>query len=147
VVDVTKYADNTVDRSESARTKQRKGRCTRTRRRLRNGQDGGGRRDVLAYIGIKTGSFPLKGARLFGRAPLCSPLGVELIRSGLPDQTSPAYYGDNYLPFLEKFYRRNRSTLFDLLDVLPLVPTTADRTVFGRGGVEGQPSVERRVHP
>ncbi len=41
-----------------------------------------------------------------------------------------AYHGDNYLPFLEKFYRRNRSTLFDLLDVLVLVATTADRTVL-----------------
>jgi hypothetical protein len=41
-----------------------------------------------------------------------------------------ADHGDNYLPFLEKFYRRNRSTLFDLLDVLVLVATTADRTVL-----------------
>lgn len=41
-----------------------------------------------------------------------------------------AYHGDNYLPFMEKFYRRNRSTLFDLLDVLVLVPTTNDRTVL-----------------
>jgi hypothetical protein len=62
----------------SARTRQRKGRCTRTRRRLRNGHDGGGRHDFLAYIGIKTGSFPLeKGARPFGRAPFpCSLLGA-----------------------------------------------------------------------
>jgi hypothetical protein len=41
-----------------------------------------------------------------------------------------AFHGDNYLPFLEKFYRRNRSTLFDLLDVLHLVATTNDHTVL-----------------
>ena len=42
-------------------------------RRLRNGLDGGDRRDISAYIGVKTGSFPLEGARSFGRAPfLCS---------------------------------------------------------------------------
>jgi hypothetical protein len=44
------------------------------RRRLRNGQDGGGRHDLLAYIGIKTGSFPSfpldKGPGRIGRAPL-----------------------------------------------------------------------------
>jgi hypothetical protein len=28
---------------------------------VKNGRDGGGRRDVLAYIGIKTSSFPLTG--------------------------------------------------------------------------------------
>jgi hypothetical protein len=40
-----------------------------------------------------------------------------------------AFHGNNYLPFLENTYRRNRSALFDLLDVLELVPATADRTV------------------
>jgi hypothetical protein len=30
-------------------------------RRLRNGLDGGGRHDIEAYIGVKTGSFPLEG--------------------------------------------------------------------------------------
>jgi hypothetical protein len=43
---------------------------TRTRRRLRNGQDGGGRRDVLAHIGIKTGSFPLEGGPIERSGPL-----------------------------------------------------------------------------
>ncbi len=42
-----------------------------------------------------------------------------------------AYHGDNYLPFMEKFYRRNRATLFELLNTLVLVPTTNERTVFG----------------
>lgn len=41
-----------------------------------------------------------------------------------------AYHGENYLPFLERFYRRNRSALFDLLDALVLVPTTNDRTAL-----------------
>jgi hypothetical protein len=40
-------------------------------RRLRNGRDGGGRRDVSAYIGIKTGSFPLWGLTIWsGPFPL-----------------------------------------------------------------------------
>ena len=66
----------TVDRSRSARVRQRKGRCTGTRRRLRNGHDGGGRRDVEAYIGIKTGSFPLeKGTR---PEPVGSPFPCSL---------------------------------------------------------------------
>jgi len=41
-----------------------------------------------------------------------------------------AFHGDNYLPFLEQHYRTSRATLFDMLDVLDLVPTTADRKVL-----------------
>lgn len=41
-----------------------------------------------------------------------------------------AFHGDNYLPFLHRHHRSSRSALFDLLDTLELIPTTADRTVL-----------------
>ena len=69
--------------SRSARTRQRQEKCTRKRRRLRNGLDGGDRRDVKAYIGIKTGSFPLIiGGPADRPGPLfvLSPVGGVLVK-------------------------------------------------------------------
>lgn len=54
--------------------------------------------------------------------------GVETL-STTHEQVS-AFHGDNYLPFLEQHYRTSRATLFDMLDVLDLVATTADRKVL-----------------
>ena len=66
---------------QSARTRQRKGRYTREHRRLRNGRDGGGRRDVSAYIGIQTGSFPLRGPAVrSGPFPVYLSALTELLR-------------------------------------------------------------------
>jgi hypothetical protein len=42
-------------------------------RRLRNGLDGGDRRDIQAYIGVKTGSFPLERPGHSAGPPLCAP--------------------------------------------------------------------------
>ncbi|WP_304412560.1 DUF4158 domain-containing protein [Micromonospora sp. CNB394] len=41
-----------------------------------------------------------------------------------------AHLGNNYLPLVERFYRSSRSGLFDLLDVLVLEPTSAERGVL-----------------
>jgi hypothetical protein len=68
LVGVTKCADNISGQSSKRSQRRRSGSTQGKHRRLRNGRDGGGRRDVLAYIGIKTGSS-LFGAQPFGRAP------------------------------------------------------------------------------
>ena len=54
--------------------------------------------------------------------------GVEALSTS-HEQVS-AFHGDNCLPFLEQHYRTSRATLFDMLDVLDLVATTADRKVL-----------------
>ncbi len=61
VVGVTKCADNIGGQSSKRSHEAAQGRYTRKHRRLRNGQDGGGRRGVSAYIGIETSSFPQWG--------------------------------------------------------------------------------------
>ncbi len=69
---VTKCADNNSEQSSKRSHEAVQGRVHKEHRRSRNGRDGGGRHDVLAYIGIKTGSFLLRGSAL-SRAPfLCS---------------------------------------------------------------------------
>ena len=40
-----------------------------------------------------------------------------------------AYAGNNYLPFLPKFYRSHRAVLFRFLTVVPLHPTTQDESL------------------
>ena len=40
-----------------------------------------------------------------------------------------AYAGNNYLPFLPKFYRSHRAVLFRFLTVVPLYPTTQDESL------------------
>lgn len=40
-----------------------------------------------------------------------------------------AHHGNNYLPFVEKFYRGSRPALFQVLEVLDFQPTSADKTV------------------
>ncbi|MEU7799756.1 Tn3 family transposase [Micromonospora arborensis] len=41
-----------------------------------------------------------------------------------------AYQGNNYLPFVEKFYRGSRAALFDMLDVLEFQAASADQRVL-----------------
>lgn len=41
-----------------------------------------------------------------------------------------AHHGNNYLPFVEKFYRSSRSALFQILDVLSFEPASSDHAVF-----------------
>ncbi len=41
-----------------------------------------------------------------------------------------AFSGNNYLPFLPKFYRSHRSVLFQFLDVVPLDASTEDKTLL-----------------
>src|SRR5918998_2627244 len=53
------------------------GKVHKEHRRLRNGVDLGGRRIIKKNIGVKTGSFPLKGARPLGRAPFVHPVGAD----------------------------------------------------------------------
>jgi len=85
-----------------------------------NEQPAGAGPDPIEQIWQRTGAAVL--------ATLNEAGGVEDLSRAHEQVT--AYHGDNYLPFLEKFYRRSRSVLFDLLDVLVLVPTTSDRTVL-----------------
>lgn len=70
VAGVKKHADNNSGqankRSHEAAQRQVQGK----RRRLRNGQDGGGRRNISAYIGIKTSSFPSRGPATHPAGPL-----------------------------------------------------------------------------
>ena len=40
-----------------------------------------------------------------------------------------AYAGNNYLPFLPKFYRSHRAVLFRFLSVVPLYPSTQDESL------------------
>ncbi|WUK72987.1 DUF4158 domain-containing protein [Kribbella sp. NBC_00359] len=40
-----------------------------------------------------------------------------------------AHHGNNYLPFVEKFYRGSRPALFQVLEVLDFQPASADKTV------------------
>jgi hypothetical protein len=61
VVGVTKCADNISGQSSKRSHGAAQGQVHKGHRRLRNGRDGGGRRDVSAYIGIQTGSFPRRG--------------------------------------------------------------------------------------
>lgn len=75
--------------------------------------------DVAAVVSERTGRAVLSALHDAG--------GIDAL--SMAHETVSAFHGENYLPFLENHYRRNRSTLFDLLDVLHLVPTTADRTV------------------
>ena len=53
-------------------------------RRLRNGRDGGGRRDVSACIRVKTGSFPHRSPATCGRAPICAPPGPTRVPAAPP---------------------------------------------------------------
>ena len=84
VVGVTKCADNISGQSSKRSHEAAQGQCTREHRRLRNGRDGGGRRDVSAYIGIETGSFPQRGPAgrsgpfLVHPSVLTEPLGCHL---------------------------------------------------------------------
>jgi hypothetical protein len=41
-----------------------------------------------------------------------------------------AHHGNNYLPFVEKFYRSSRAALFAILDVLTFEPASSDHAVF-----------------
>ena len=45
-------------------------------------------------------------------------------------QAYAAYANDNYMPFLWKFYKGSRATLFSLLDHVNLVSTSQDNNVF-----------------
>jgi len=61
---------------------------------------------------------------------------ATLERSGGVDALSEAhevvsaYQGNNYLPFVEKFYRGSRAALFDMLDVLEFQAALADQRVL-----------------
>ncbi|WP_235965573.1 DUF4158 domain-containing protein [Micromonospora rubida] len=41
-----------------------------------------------------------------------------------------AHHGNNYLPFVEKYYRGSRAALFQVLDVLDFQPTSSDHSLF-----------------
>jgi hypothetical protein len=71
---VKKCAVITVDRPTSARTRQPRAGTQGKHRRLRNGRDGGGRRGVSAYIGIKTSSFPHRGPGRPAGPLSCAPI-------------------------------------------------------------------------
>ncbi len=43
-----------------------------------------------------------------------------------------AHHGNNYLPFVEKYYRGSRAALFQVLDVLDFQPTSSDHSLFKR---------------
>jgi len=92
-----KYAGTNGGQSKSARTRQCKGTCTTEHRRLRNSRDGGGHRDILAYLGIKTGSFPLKGfSHSAGPFLLQSVLTEPLRAPYMPSTNRCAMLGPEY---------------------------------------------------
>ncbi|MCQ9166034.1 Tn3 family transposase [Arthrobacter sp. STN4] len=54
--------------------------------------------------------------------------GIDRLRDS--HEAVSAHHGNNYLPFLERFYRSHRPALFTLLDGLELVATTAETSVL-----------------
>lgn len=98
--------------------------------------------DVLAVVRDALGASA--GQQVTGEAGVADPVAVRagrmvlgsLERSGgitalsAAHEEVSAHHGNNYLPFVEKFYRGSRSGLFQILDVLQFEPASADHSVY-----------------